>query len=367
MKSQETIAHPIPNMAFALTILQVGTLFGITPLLIMAGQMLNIGLFFYVSINGTIPTGSNSWYNGAVGNYWADYEARYPGGINNGLAWTEPYEINGTTQFDRFPLVRSTGSFLNMRPAISNPMDISYVFGEAGHEISWTITDRTLTTTSYVVYKNGVLLISGNWTPGQLITIDVDDLDIGTYNFTIVASDGLGGTVQDMVLVQVQLDPTLVLTLIIIGIGVACVTTLLTVRTISRNIIKRKFTRRFEELLVELDACFTHSDFSRIPEIISIIDALLLPGRTRARQSLLKANDVKQLVNRYEKTKIDGCFSIRIDVLENLRSKKMNSIHIDRVVMMPDDEIAGKIAVIKALGGNIDDLVSTIDTDKPNE
>ena len=35
------------------------------------------------------------------------------------------------------------------------------------------------------------------------MTISVDGLAVGTYNYTIVATDGLGGSVQDTVIVSV--------------------------------------------------------------------------------------------------------------------------------------------------------------------
>lgn len=48
----------------------------------------------------------NFWDNGSLGNYWSDYEMRYPNATNNGVVWDTPYEINGsTTDVDNYPLV----------------------------------------------------------------------------------------------------------------------------------------------------------------------------------------------------------------------------------------------------------------------
>lgn len=50
--------------------------------------------------------GNNYWDNGSVGNYWDDYEDRYPSATNDGTVWDTPYEINGTgLAEDEYPQV----------------------------------------------------------------------------------------------------------------------------------------------------------------------------------------------------------------------------------------------------------------------
>ncbi|MFX0101216.1 MAG: NosD domain-containing protein, partial [Candidatus Hodarchaeota archaeon] len=55
----------------------------------------------------TFTGSNNNWHNGSMGNYWADYEERYPNATNTGIVWTTIYDVNGsTTQSDWYPLVR---------------------------------------------------------------------------------------------------------------------------------------------------------------------------------------------------------------------------------------------------------------------
>jgi len=50
---------------------------------------------------------SNTWDNGAEGNYWSDYEDRYPNAteLDGSGIWDTPYEIN-ENNVDRYPLMR---------------------------------------------------------------------------------------------------------------------------------------------------------------------------------------------------------------------------------------------------------------------
>ncbi len=91
----------------------------------------------------------------------------------------------------------------NYTPAITHPADITYTAGQAGNTISWTITDASTGTRSYIVYHNGTSIASGSWTSGVAVAKNVDGLAAGSYNYTIVASDGLGGVVMDGVVVTV--------------------------------------------------------------------------------------------------------------------------------------------------------------------
>ncbi|GAH87756.1 unnamed protein product, partial [marine sediment metagenome] len=52
---------------------------------------------------------SNQWDDGSEGNYWSDYEGKYPGATNNGLVWDTPYAIPGGSNQDNFPLVDPIG------------------------------------------------------------------------------------------------------------------------------------------------------------------------------------------------------------------------------------------------------------------
>jgi parallel beta-helix repeat protein len=48
---------------------------------------------------------SNQWDNGTVGNFWDDYEKKYPDAINVDGIWNIPYNITGDKNIDRYPVV----------------------------------------------------------------------------------------------------------------------------------------------------------------------------------------------------------------------------------------------------------------------
>ncbi len=48
----------------------------------------------------------NEFDHAGGGNYWSDYESRYPGASNDGHVWSAPYALSGSTASkDRYPLV----------------------------------------------------------------------------------------------------------------------------------------------------------------------------------------------------------------------------------------------------------------------
>ena len=91
----------------------------------------------------------------------------------------------------------------NAAPTITHPADMSCEYTTTGHSISWTIIDNSVATTLHTIYRNGTPIASNTWASGTPVTIGVDGLSMGSYNYTIVASDGLGGSVQDTVIVTV--------------------------------------------------------------------------------------------------------------------------------------------------------------------
>jgi parallel beta-helix repeat protein len=57
-------------------------------------------------------SGGDSWDDGTRGNYWSDYEQRYPNATNNGVTWDTPYAPNGPRSMqDRHPLVHAWDIF----------------------------------------------------------------------------------------------------------------------------------------------------------------------------------------------------------------------------------------------------------------
>ncbi|MCE7743437.1 MAG: hypothetical protein GOP50_13380 [Candidatus Heimdallarchaeota archaeon] len=86
-------------------------------------------------------------------------------------------------------------------PTMNEPEDIIYTIGDTNNYISWTAID--LNALDYILYLNDELNKTGSWESGIPIIIDVDGLDIGTYNFTIVVEDKAGNEKVDTVIVNV--------------------------------------------------------------------------------------------------------------------------------------------------------------------
>ena len=78
---------------------------------------------------------------------------------------------------------------------------LSYKAGTTGHEI--TINASDLHPSSYIVYKNGTNIASGSWNSSVSITVSVDGLAVGTYNFTIVVYDISNNHAQVSILITV--------------------------------------------------------------------------------------------------------------------------------------------------------------------
>jgi len=80
---------------------------------------------------------------------------------------------------------------------------MKYVTGSIGNMLNWTISDGAYTTTKYNVTNNGLEYQTGTWVDNIPINVSIDELSAGTYNFSILVDDGLGGTVRDSVFVRV--------------------------------------------------------------------------------------------------------------------------------------------------------------------
>jgi hypothetical protein len=127
----------------------------------------------------------------------------------------------------------------NVVPTITAPEDLTVIVGTWG-SISWNITDTTTGDCNYTLYRNGVAIASGYWTSGVPIIVVLGELPEGDYNFTIVISDGLGGSTSDTIIVQVSSthgDPmnyTLIFVLIIVVVGGILVSILVRARVKSK-------------------------------------------------------------------------------------------------------------------------------------
>lgn len=95
-------------------------------------------------------------------------------------------------------------------PLVDSPADINYDEGVTGYSITWDPTDTH--PSSYTIYREGTPVKSGAWnTSEETISISVDGLAVGTYNYTIKVTDVGSNTANDTVYVIVSdgTDPTI--------------------------------------------------------------------------------------------------------------------------------------------------------------
>jgi parallel beta-helix repeat protein len=88
----------------------------------------------------------------------------------------------------------------NTAPTMDRPVDLSYEFGTTGHMILWAPLD--IHPASYLILLDGGTVSSGEWN-GSSISISVDGLALGSYNYTLVVFDTTGNSVLDQVIVTV--------------------------------------------------------------------------------------------------------------------------------------------------------------------
>ncbi|MFW9915268.1 MAG: ABC transporter substrate-binding protein [Candidatus Thorarchaeota archaeon] len=88
----------------------------------------------------------------------------------------------------------------SVSPTIDSPPDLAYAVGRVGNSIIWHPSD--LNPASYAIYRNGSVNASDVW-DGSSISISIDGLALGRYNFTIIVYDWPGHWVADTVWVTV--------------------------------------------------------------------------------------------------------------------------------------------------------------------
>lgn len=87
-------------------------------------------------------------------------------------------------------------------PTIDSPADISFKERTSEYNIVWNLTD--LNPLKYEIYKNSVRLQQEYWNSlFEIVTISVEDLSYGVYNYTIIVFDSSNNTKTDEVVVTV--------------------------------------------------------------------------------------------------------------------------------------------------------------------
>ncbi|MFW9994400.1 MAG: NosD domain-containing protein [Candidatus Odinarchaeota archaeon] len=87
-------------------------------------------------------------------------------------------------------------------PVITAPADLTVEAGSTTITLSFKATD--LFPANYTLYLDGSVNKSGNWTSSTLVSVPLDNLPLGHYNFTLVVQDTSGNGVTWTVLVTVE-------------------------------------------------------------------------------------------------------------------------------------------------------------------
>ena len=88
--------------------------------------------------------------------------------------------------------------------SISSPDDLTYVLGTTGNTITWTLLDSNgKSGTAIVLLDNVQFGLSKEWSNSLLVILNVDNLQVGMYNFTIRILTSLDLEIKDTVLISI--------------------------------------------------------------------------------------------------------------------------------------------------------------------
>ncbi|MHA2335979.1 MAG: right-handed parallel beta-helix repeat-containing protein [Candidatus Hodarchaeales archaeon] len=151
---------------------------------------------YSILINGSLET-TGSWNN--------SYPIVIP--VNTSVSGLFNYTI---IVYDETNNIRNDTVFVTINPfqglAISHPVDVNYEEGQKNVNISWTLIGNK--TGTYKIYNESILIVTDTWTNDTVVALDVSNLAIGTYNYTIIANSSDNVTIMDTVFVTVVVDST---------------------------------------------------------------------------------------------------------------------------------------------------------------
>ncbi|MBA3045759.1 MAG: hypothetical protein FP824_06055 [Euryarchaeota archaeon] len=96
-----------------------------------SGNRIHHNNFISTNNEGSLvwDSSNNYWYDSIneIGNYWANYEVKYPPSTNNGSVWDTPYDIPGGDNKDEYPLVNPIPNLAPEFSDVSNDMDYQMI------------------------------------------------------------------------------------------------------------------------------------------------------------------------------------------------------------------------------------------------
>ena len=137
---------------------------------------------------------TNIWYNTSelVGNLWSNWDGIGSYSIDGSSSSEDLYPIDIPLQF------------------LETPEAYVYLEGTVNNFLNWTAFDNN--PDFYKIFRNNTEINNGTWISGIPISILIDGLSFGIYNFTILMNDTAGNVIIDDVWITVveNLSPDLV-------------------------------------------------------------------------------------------------------------------------------------------------------------
>ncbi|MDH5645582.1 MAG: BspA family leucine-rich repeat surface protein, partial [Candidatus Heimdallarchaeota archaeon] len=132
--------------------------------------------------------------------------------LQNSLSfWAGSSRYNNATArqyiIDTYGWTFNDGGYMELNaPDLSSPVDVNYILSSSGNEIIWNVGDVNPST--YNITKNGVIEVSStSWINGT-ITLNIDGLTVGNYEYIIYVYDIEGNVAIDVVNVVVKSEFT---------------------------------------------------------------------------------------------------------------------------------------------------------------
>ena len=124
----------------------------------------------------------NIWSQNGKGNYWSDYEDKYPNASYSGDVWVTPYELDGGRAVDEYPLVHMHDY---VSPTISPIEDITV---DQGHDVTLHVEawdDRGIVKVEWTIDQPGGPIVLEGW------TVNVTFPTPGTFRVVVTVADAV--------------------------------------------------------------------------------------------------------------------------------------------------------------------------------
>ncbi|MHA2276092.1 MAG: hypothetical protein ACXAC2_10010, partial [Candidatus Kariarchaeaceae archaeon] len=143
--------------------------------------------------NGT-EVQNGSWISGVSLEY--DIDGHIKGNYNFTIvAFDESYNYIMDSVFVNI-IVDSTSPII-----LSDANNLEMIVGTSNNALVWTASDENAGI--YEIYKDGTLILWSTWLSSEVISVNLDGLSIGEYNFTIIIYDTSSNSIKSVSMVSV--------------------------------------------------------------------------------------------------------------------------------------------------------------------